>query len=280
VYRLKHVHCDGLQGFNGVRVTPIDPGQVTIAEGVHIPGEKWRLDNVRDLMQNPEYRRVSCSGESYRTATFATKSSTAEAARRHHTAYGMALEGMRLLRKKTCDVAMFELYCRAWHEHSSVIWNEVLDNRRRKHRFLRFRATQRALEAIAEEIAPIKGGKHLYGQRIVIFEDGLWQAKRGAAASPIKKIVRVLCPRAVTVITPAPYSTITCPGCGHRNVEGTDYRTRLCTTGRGCQLHIEGEECSFDRDIGGRTNSGLRGVYVIAGVWSADRSWIPVGYEQ
>ncbi|KAG5186312.1 hypothetical protein JKP88DRAFT_272602 [Tribonema minus] len=52
------------------------------------------------------------------------------------------------------------------------------------------KAIQRATEEIAERVAPIKGGRQLYGKRLVLFEDGVWKPKKGCAAAPLKKIVR------------------------------------------------------------------------------------------
>jgi hypothetical protein len=278
VYNLRHVHtAAGLQGFDGVTVTPVDPGQVCVVEGAHIPGEAWRLDNAADVMFG-DYRRVTFSGEEWQTKTLTRKSREAETYRRAGTPYGEATERLRGERKKTCDRATFVDYCKAWHGACGAVWGEVLTPCRRGHRFLRFRAIQRTVEEIAEEAAPIKGGREKYGKRVVMFEDGSWKPKRGCAAAPLKKIVRAVCQRAPVIMIPCAWSTQTCLGCGRANGEGTSYRTRLCTTSPGCSLHPHTPSIEYDRDLGARGNIGMRGVYVVAGVWSARRDWRPTGY--
>jgi hypothetical protein len=160
-----------------------------------------------------------------------------------------------------------------------TVWSEVLSEQRRGHRFLRFRAIQRTVEEIAERVAPIRGGREKYGRRVVMFEDGTWKSKRGCASAPLKKIVRAVCQRAAVVMIPCAYSTKTCLGCGYENEEGEDYRTRLCTTSPGCSLHPDTPTLEYDRDLGARGVIGMRGVYVISGIWSSQRDWRPVGYN-
>jgi hypothetical protein len=35
----------------------------------------------------------------------------------------------------------------------------------------------------------------------------------------------------------------------------------------------------FDRDFGAKAVIATRGVYVVSGLWSADRNWRPIGYS-
>ena len=161
---------------------------------------------------------------------------------------------------------------------SGDVWDELLHVKRREHRFLRFRAIQRTVEQIAETIAPIKGGREKYGRRLILFENGMWKSKRGCASAPLKKIVRATCQRSAVAMVPCAYSSQTCLGCGRLNRDGAGYRTKLCTTSSGCSLHPHTPTLEYDRDLGARGVIGIRGVYVIAGIWSAHRDWRPVGY--
>jgi hypothetical protein len=280
VYNLRHVHTTaGLAGFDGVTVTPVDPGQVCVVEGAHIPGTECRLENAAGVMFGP-HQRVSFSGEDWQTKTFTKKSTTAEAYRRRPVKpFGQALELLRSERKKTCDLPTFVRYCVAWGIACPAIWAELLTAQRRGHRFLRFRAIQRTIEEIAEQVAPIKGGRELYGRRVVMFEDGMWKSKKGCASAPTKKIVRAVCQRAAVIMVPAAYSSMTCVGCYHKTKKGASYRTRLCTTSPGCLLHPHTPSIEFDRDFGAKAVIATRGVYVVSGLWSANRNWRPIGYN-
>ncbi|KAG5178231.1 hypothetical protein JKP88DRAFT_248313 [Tribonema minus] len=280
VYNLRHIYTEaGLQGFDGVTVTPMDPGQKLVAAGAHIQGEDWRIENAADIMFG-DHPRVTFSGVEWQTKTFTLKSQNAEKLRRRaDRPYGQALQQLQGERKNTCDLATFTKYCTTWNATSGAIWAEVLTSQRRGHRFLRFRAIQRAVEEVAERFAPIKGGKEKYGRRIIMFEDGIWKPKKGCPAAPNKKIVRAICQRSATVMIPAAWGTKTCLGCGYENSDGTDYRTRLCTTSPGCLLHPHTPTIEINRDHGAVGVLGVRAVYVISRIWSAYRDWRPVGYN-
>ncbi|KAG5184129.1 hypothetical protein JKP88DRAFT_244994 [Tribonema minus] len=280
VYNLRHIHtAAGLEGFNDVTVTPVDPGQVATVKGVKIKGEHWRIENAADITFG-DHPDVTFSSAEWETKTFTRKSKDVEMLRRRaDKPYGQALIQLQTERKNTCDYVTFTRYCRTWSAACGAVWGEVLTSHRRGHRFLRFRAIQRTVEEVAERIAPIKGGRQKYGRRIVMFEDGVWKPKKGCAAAPLKKIVRAVCQRSATVMIPCTWTTKTCLGCGYENEDGTDYRTRLCTTSHGCLLHPHTPTVEFDRDQGARGVIGMRGVYVISGIWSAYRDWRPTGYN-
>lgn len=170
VYSLKHVHTDGgLEAFNDVMVIPVDPGDAVVVEGAHFPGTAVRKENVMNLMNSTHFERITFSGAEYRERTLATHNEVAEARRRTPTSfYGMALDSLKSERKRTCDLREFVSYCSTWNNVCNSIWNEVLTDHRRGHRFERFRAVQKTVEEIAEKIAP----KADTGKRVVLFEDG------------------------------------------------------------------------------------------------------------
>ncbi|KAG5187392.1 hypothetical protein JKP88DRAFT_307649 [Tribonema minus] len=82
VYNLRHIHtAAGLEGFNGVTVTPVDPGQVATVKGVKIRGEDWRIENASDITFG-DHPDVSFSSREWETKTFTKKSKDAERLRR------------------------------------------------------------------------------------------------------------------------------------------------------------------------------------------------------
>lgn len=171
VYNLRHIHTDaGLEAFDDVAVIPVDPGDVAVVEGAQFPGEAVRKENVQQLMDSTQFRRITFSGDEYREMCLATRSAAAEAQRRApQSFYGMAQDSLKTEHKRTCNLAEFLSYCTTWSNVCSSIWNELLTDYRRGHRFERFRAVQRTIEEIAEMIAP-KAESHT--KRVVMFEDG------------------------------------------------------------------------------------------------------------
>ena len=274
VYNLKHIHTEhGLSAFDGVRVTPIDPGDAVVVEGAHYNGEDVRRENAVNMMSHELFQRVSFSGQQYRLKTLATLSETTEVRRRAATPYGQALEQLMAERKKTCNLDEFVQYCMTWTTVEDAIWTELLTDERRLHRFARFRAVQKTVEEIAELIAP--RGVQTDQPQVVLFEDGSWKARKGQAAAPRKKIIRVLLQRAVTIMIPAAWTSQSCPACGHKTTDGEGRRTKTCTRTLGCPLH----DVEHDRDQMSKTVVGLRGVYCIAGLIRCG-GWRPQGYTQ
>lgn len=276
VYRLQHVHAT-VADLQDVQVTAIDPGQVHVIDGCRAQGSAWRPDNVQYLMHTAE--AVQFIGEQYREEILAKQAEKTEARRRRvNVAYGTATTALKIVRKRTCDLQLFTQYCLIWSAQQHVIWEEQLDDRRRMDRFLRFSAVQKTVAKMAELIVPMRDKGKV--KRLVLFEDGSFQAKKGHASAPRKKIVRELCQRAVTVMVPAPYTSLTCPGCRKETQEGEDYRSRLCTTViPACLLHPTTATFSYDRDAGARTNIGLRGVRVMCGQ-QAVTDVLPVAFAE
>lgn len=275
VYRLQHIHAESIDEFNGMTVIPVDPGDAVVAEGAHFPGLDVRAENVVNLMDPELYQRVTYSGELYREKTLTTVSAEKEQMRRGSASpYGMALDTLINERKRTCNLQQFLSYCRAWADVGSSIYNEVLTDIRRIHRFKRFRAIQKTIEEIAEQIAP---KSQALAKRIVLFEDGSWKAMKGQAAAPRKKIIRVLCQRVVVVMVVAAWTSSICPGCGGRLRDGNAYRTKTCNSNLVCRLHPHDQPYSeHDRDQVSKTVIAFRGMNCIAGIQRYG-DWKPIG---
>jgi hypothetical protein len=171
VYSLRHIHTTaGLEAFDDITVIPVDPGDAVVVEGAHFPGTEVRKENVVNLMDSTQFTRVTFGSAEYREKSLAACNEAAEARRRTPASlYGMALDSLVSERKRTCNLTEFVSYCTTWNNVSSAIWNELLTDYRRGHRFERFRAVQKTIEEIAERIAP-KAERE--SKRVVMFEDG------------------------------------------------------------------------------------------------------------
>jgi hypothetical protein len=76
----------------------------------------------------------------------------------------------------------------------------------------------------------------------------------------------------------AAWTSQTCPGCGYRNIDGIEQRTKTCTRNLVCALHPGDQPYSeYDRDQLAKTTIALRGVYCIAGKQEYGQ-WTPRGW--
>jgi hypothetical protein len=266
VYNVKAAACSP-QEMSDVDVTAIDPGQVNIMKYATAPASAWTRSNAASLMS--EGRAVT--GSDYARDTLATHINELEKKRKgrpsYRTSYGAALD--TLPRRKTHHRVQFLEFCTARAAAEEAVSAELMDTTHRSfYRFRRFSATQRTLAKIAEEIAPSGDIKRA---RVVAFGNGSFAPRKGAAAAPRKKLVREFACRAVTLITPEAYTSMTCPGCLRKTRKGVDYRTRRCETDAGsrpCLLHPSTPSIVFDRDDAGYTNIGIRAVEMITGVFN------------
>lgn len=76
----------------------------------------------------------------------------------------------------------------------------------------------------------------------------------------------------------AAWTSQTCPGCGYRNRDGIEQRTKTCARNLDCKLHPSDEPYQeFNRDQVAKTTIAYRGVYCIAGLQTYGQ-WTPVGW--
>jgi hypothetical protein len=134
---------------------------------------------------------------------------------------------------------------------------------------------------------------------------GARTAARGRPAMPSKALVHVLACRVPVIMVPEAYTTIACPGCGQRTQQGNPdmgadvtLRDRVCgsgfTDGRLCRVQVaeHGDDVpqavAYDRDVGGSTNIGMRGVCAICHIkdiipgypWVPYDQWLAAGGAQ
>ena len=161
---------------------------------------------------------IAWTGTDYRTQAKSIAAEEYEAGRRRfQNSYEHAVSSLMTVQRKTGRLVKFMEYCSEWSQQRAAIHAEVLTEDRRVLRFERFRAVQATIERITRSISPLKDRDK---KKIIFFEDGSFQAKKGAASAPRKKIVKVLSCRAVVGMTPAAYSSCTCPECRHETEAG------------------------------------------------------------
>lgn len=260
VYRLEHVH-GRREDLEGARVTGVDPGQVHVVDGAVATGEEWTREGVVSLMTTSE--SLIYAADAYGKVTMRDKTATWERSTRTDTPYGEAMEALARRKKRTTSSAIFVEYCKEWALREEVVWKELLKHLRRKKAFTRYSAIQRAVESVVELLCP---GRDADTKRVVFFGAASFKACKGAASAPCKKIVRGLAQRCVVVMVPESGTTKRCPGCGKvaKATEG-GYRTRTCTTNPAVCPLVAANLGVYNRDLGGKINIGLRGVYAVCG---------------
>ena len=293
-----------------VKFSSADPGQALVVCAITAPGEMWfDRSNAGTLLADPDpdpqasssnsrsnsssstgvstgvsgkhvHSQVSC--EEYRTRTLAVEAETHEKMRRvRNLAYSTAIEELQQQHCRTSNLDQYADYCRYWVRHSKAMWSELLHNKRRRMKFARYSATQRTLEYVAEQIAPLSEAQLCF--RAILFEAGSFRAMKGKASVPRKALLRRCARRAVTILIPARYTSSKCPCCSRKLSDGVDqYRTRVCTTSEPgvCMLHKQvgggwSDEVVFNRDHVAACEIGYRGVYRLRGLETSSHE-IPV----
>lgn len=259
VYPLRNV-TGTIDDLHDVEVTSLDPGQVLVVDGPRSLGHAFTKENVVELMNVDEENRCTYSGEEYREISLGLLSEQREASRRRGD-YAVALSA--LPRRKTAVLQEFVAYCKVYAAQQCHIWKEILYEKRRHWKFERFRAVQKAVEDVAERVAP---AARRCSRRIIMFGAASFKAAKGCASAPCKKIVRAICLRAAVIMVPEAWTSQTCPGCNKRLKDGTGYRTKLYTTALGCLLHPESPTVELARDAVGGLNIGYRAMTHFAGI--------------
>ena len=197
VYRLEHVEGEA-GALQGVEITAVDPGQVHPIHCVCARGAVWS-DLVEVVNGSDRVDDVFVTEGEYGEWIGREAWQKHETRRRIDTPYGRALEVLLQQRQRTIIPDEFLSYCTAFAEHQDAIWTELLTRQRRFRKFVRFRKVMSASEKLAEAIAPMRDKG---AQRIVFFGAATFRSQKGRASAPLKKVVRAVAQRAVTVMTP------------------------------------------------------------------------------
>jgi hypothetical protein len=251
VWRLEHVVGDVSLDSADTTVTAVDPGQAHPIHLVRAGGDVWAGDRSELVLGSHRVEEVFVTEAQYADWCGRKQWQDHEDMRRR-SPYGAALYALLGKRRRTLASEEFLEYCKTFALHEETIYEELLTVKRRSLRFARFRRVTSAVEKVAEAIAPMcDKGK---GRRFVCFGAATFRSQKGRASAPLKKLVRALAQRAVTVMTPEGGTSKYCPTreCHAELVrDEEDIRTRHCPNEL-CPLHTT----PFNRDAGGSTGIG------------------------
>jgi len=102
----------------------------------------------------------------------------------------------------------------------------------------------------------------------MFFGKASFQAQKGRASAPRKKLIREFATRGVVLMVSEYNTSQKCPGCHSQTTEDSVNRIRSCENVSGCLLRENSDSGKFnmDRDDVGSTNIGIRGTGIVLGL--------------
>lgn len=201
---------------NMYRITSVDPG---CSEVVSV--RTCDLDKCNSPQSIVDNSLVwTMSGQEYSKKSGRSFLEHRESLRRTNAKYRNSLLRFHTVVKKTSDRALFSTYCRAVASTLKVLYAENTKSARKRSRLHSSRMVQKTVDSLAVKISSSGAKKDEFVKNIVLFGDGSFQAQRGHASAPRKKIVRALAHRGCVGIMDEFFTSKKCPGgCGNDMVD-------------------------------------------------------------